>query len=104
MGCSPRLPEDKCKRFHDRSSAARYIHDVYNLRATKRAIARWYIPGKIVHGRFTMTEHDIDSYVEKLLDEAPAAGASTRDRLERARRARTAVRQDREDSNLTTEA
>ena len=77
---------DKRMRLHDRKSAADYIHDVYNLRATKRAIARWPIPGKLIHGRFMMSERDIDAYVEKLLDEAPAAGQSTRERFARARR------------------
>jgi hypothetical protein len=85
MGLSSTPSVDKHKRLHDRESAARYIRNDYNFPATKRAIARWRIPGKIIHGRFTMTEHDIDRYVQKLLDEAPAAGKSTRDRRERAR-------------------
>jgi hypothetical protein len=59
MGYSPTLPEDKHKRFHDRASAARYVSEIYNRHTTKRAIARWPIPGRILLGRFMMTEHDI---------------------------------------------
>jgi hypothetical protein len=92
MGYSPTLPEDKHKRFHDRASAARYVSEIYNRHTTKRAIARWPIPGRILLGRFMMTEHDIDAYILKLFDDGPAAGRSTREMLALAREVRPAER------------